>query len=149
MNLQKNIGRIVSAGLVAAAATLGFAGSAQAHTTSGCTVEPLKPIYAGTNSSGVKIIDYRMTVSCSAGRSAHITQQRYEEDGFLNPDDHLGTSTFSVRGTKLVHNKRTLVDTELGKEEVYQKIRFHVHSDNGVVSGNTGWHKSAVLSIYN
>ena len=145
--------RRIAAGIIAAAAlpiaAIAGAGTAQAHTTSGCTVEPLKPVYAGTNSAGVKIIDYRITVNCSSGRYAHITQKRYEEDGWLNPDDHLGTTTFTASGVTTLHNKRTLVDTELGKEEVYQTIRFHVHSNNGVVSGNTGWHKSAVLSIYN
>ncbi|MFT3833311.1 MAG: hypothetical protein QM711_08325 [Micropruina sp.] len=149
MTLTKNARRLVAGAIAAAALPVAIASGAQAHTTSGCKVEPLKPIYAGTNAAGVKIIDYRISVNCSPGRSAHITQVRWEEDGWPNPDDKLGTSTFSVRGVKTVHNKRTLVDTELGKEEVYQKIRFHVHSDNGVVSGNTGWHKSAVLSIYN
>lgn len=149
MTLKTSTRRLIAGGLIAAALPIAAAASAQAHTTSGCTVEPLKPIYSSTNSNGVKIIDYRISVNCSAGRYAHITQERYEEDGFLNPDDHLGTTTFTARGVVTLHNKRTLVDTESGQEEVYQRIRFHVHSDNGVVSGNTGWHKSAVLSIYN
>lgn len=149
MTLTKTARRIVAGAVIAAALPIAAAASAQAHTTSGCTVQPLTPIYAGTNAAGVKIIDYRITVNCTAGRSAHITQERWEEDSWPNGDDKLGTSTFSARGVQTLHNKRTLVDTELGKEEVYQKIRFHVHSDNGVVSGNTGWHKSGVLSIYN
>ncbi len=149
MTLTRNARRIAAGALAAAALAVTAATSAQAHSTSGCTVEPLTPIYAGTNSSGVKIIDYRISVNCSPGRYAHITQVRWEEDGWPNPDDKLGTSTFTARGVKTLHNKRTLVDTESGKEEVYQEIRFHVHSDNGVVSGNTGWHKSGVLSIYN
>jgi hypothetical protein len=145
--------RRIAAGAIAAAAlpiaAIAGAGSAQAHTTSGCTVEPLKPIYSYTNSSGVKVLDYRISVNCTSGRYAHITQERWEEDSWPNGDDHLGTSTFSARGVQTLHNYRTLVDGELGQEEVYQKVRFHVHSDNGVVSGNTGWHSSAVLSIYN
>lgn len=149
MTLKTNARRLIAGGLIAAALPIAAAASAQAHSTSGCTVEPLKPIYSYTNSSGVKVIDYRISVNCTPGRYAHITQERYESDSWPNPDDHLGTSTFTARGVQTLHNYRTLVDTELGQEEVYQRIRFHVHSDNGVVSGNTGWHSSSELAIYN
>ena len=53
------------------------------------------------------------------------------------------------RGVTTLNNYRTLVDGELGQEEVYQKIRFYVVSDNGVVSAWTGWHNSATRSFYN
>ncbi len=139
---------------VAAAATMPIlaAGTAEAHTSSGCTVEPMTPIFAGFNTAGTKLINYRVSVTCTGGRSVEITQERWESDGWPNPDDHLGTSTFnrtfSVTGSTTISNVRTLVDGELGNEEVYQKVRFRVTS-NGVTSPWTGWHSSAQLSIAN
>ena len=65
-----------------------MASPASANTSSGCTVTPLKPIFAGFNSSGVKLVNYRISVSCSANRTVSITQERYEEDGWPNPDDY-------------------------------------------------------------
>ena len=152
MTLNSKTRRIVAGAIAATAlpvAAIAGAGSAQAHTTSGCTIQPLAPIYHHTNSAGVKVLDYRITVNCASGRHAHITQKRYEEDGFLNPDDLVGTSSFTASGVTTLHNYRTLVDTELGKEEMYQKIRFYVHSNNGVTSAWTGWHKSGVRSFFN
>ena len=149
MTLSKTARRIAAGTIAAAAIGVAAATSASAHTTSGCTVEPRTPIYSHTQSNGVKVLNYRNTVNCQSGRTAYITQERYEEDGFLNPDDHVGTSTFSRRGVTTVNNYRTLVDTESGQEEMYQRIRFYVRSDNGVTSGWTGWHKSGVRAFYN
>lgn len=145
----KNTRRIVAGVIAAAALPIAAAGSAQAHTTSGCTINPLTPEYAYTQSNGVKVLNYKISVSCSSGRTAHITQERWEEDDWPNGDDHLGTTTFTQRGVTTLNNYRTLVDGELGQEEVYQKIRFSVVSDNGVVSAWTGWHNSATRSFYN
>lgn len=149
MTLSKTVRRI-AAGTIAAAA-LGIAAATNAHavSTSGCTATPLTPEYSHTQSNGVKVLNYKISVSCSSGRTAYITQERWEEDDWPNGDDHLGTSTFSARGTTTLNNYRTLVDGEIGQEEVYQKIRFYVVSDNGVVSAWTGWHTSAVRSFYN
>ena len=149
MTLTKNARRIAAGTIAAAALGVAAATNAHAHTTSGCTVEPLTPVYSYTQSNGVKVLNYRISVNCQAGRTAYITQERYEEDGWPNPDDHVGTSTFSARGVTTLDNYRTLVDTESGQEEMYQQIRFYVRSDNGVTSGWTGWHKSAVRSFYN
>ena len=149
MNFQKNARRLAVGIIAAAALPIAAAGSAQAHTTSGCTVNPLTPEYAYTQSNGVKVLNYKISVSCSAGRYAHITQERWEEDGWPNPDDKVGTSTFSQRGVTTINNYRTLTDGEIGMEEMYQKVRFHVHSDNGVVSGWSGWHTSATRGFYN
>lgn len=149
MTLTKNARRI-AAGTIAAAA-LGVAAATNAHavSTSGCTATPLTPEYAYTQSNGVKVLNYKISVSCSSERTAYITQERWEEDDWPNGDDHVGTSTFSVRGVTTLNNYRTLVDTEIGQEEMYQKIRFYVRSDNGVTSGWTGWHQSATRSFYN
>ncbi|WP_120522375.1 hypothetical protein [Arthrobacter celericrescens] len=147
--------RIISALAVSlglAGASLALSAPAQAHTAYSCTVEPLKPIFSHFNSSGVKVLDYRITASCSGSRSLYIQQERWESDGWPNPDDYLGTSYFSKylsAGTSTtIHNYRTLVDGEIGYEEVYQKIRFKVGS-GGVWSGWTGWHTSSQLSISN
>lgn len=152
MTRIKNARRIAS-GVIAAAvlpvAAIATASTASAHTTSGCTINPLKPVYSHTNASGVKVLDYRITVSCQSGRHAHITQRRYEADPWINPDDHVGTTNFTTSGVRTLHNYRTLVNTEPGKEEMYQKIRFRVHSSNGVMSAWTGWHNSGTRSFFN
>ncbi len=139
----------IAAVLVAASTAvlpIAAATSASAATSSGCTVTPLKPIFAGFNSSGVKLVNYRITVSCSSNRTVSITQKRYEEDGWPNPDDYLGTTSFSTSGVRTLNNVRTLVNTESGYEEVYQKVQFRVTS-GGVTSPWTSWQKSSVLSI--
>ena len=149
MNLQNNVRRIAAGAIAAAALPIAAAGSAQAVSTSGCTATPLTPEYSYTNTSGVKVLNYKISVSCSSGRTAYITQERWEEDSWPNGDDHVGTSTFSARGVTAQNNYRTLVDGELGQEEMYQKIRFYVVSDNGVVSGWTGWHTSGTRAFFN
>ncbi len=131
-----------------AAMSVAVAGSASANTSSGCTVVPLKPIFAGFNSSGVKLVNYRISVSCSSGRTVSIQQERYEEDSWPNGDDFLGATSFSSSGVTTLNNVRTLVDGELGDEEVYHNVRFRV-SSNGVTSPWTSWQKSAVLTIPN
>ncbi|NYD77326.1 hypothetical protein [Arthrobacter cupressi] len=140
----------VSLGLAGAGLALGT--PAQASTLYSCTVTPLKPIFSHFNTSGVKVLDYRITASCTSSRSLYIQQQRWEDDSWPNGDDYLGGTDFSrylSAGTSTtIHNYRTLVDGELGYEEVYQKVRFKVGS-GGVWSGYTGWQNSAVLSISN
>ena len=49
----------------------------------------------------------------------------------------------------LLHVKRTLPNTELGNEEMYQKIRFRVHFAGGFLTGWTAWEKSGVRSFSN
>lgn len=132
----------------AAAAPIALAAPASAATSSGCTVTPLKPIFAGFNSSGVKLVNYRIAVSCASNRTVTIEQRRYEEDDWPNPDDSLGTTTFTTSGVRTLSNVRTLVNTESGNEEVYQKVRFRVTS-SGVTSPWTSYEKSSVLSIPN
>ena len=152
MTLTKNARRIITGAVAAAAlpvAAIAGAGSAHATTASGCTISPYTPIYSYTNTAGVKVLDYKISVNCAAGRHAHITQERYEQDGWLNPDDLVGTSTFIGSGVTTLHNYRTLVDTEIGQEEMYQRIKFWVHSDNGVVSATTGWQNSGVRAFFN
>jgi hypothetical protein len=144
-----------------AAMTIGLAGgslamaapSQAAATNYACTVVALKPIFAGFNSSGTKLVDYRINVYCAADRYVYIEQQRWESDGWPNGDDHLGNSAFSrhlnsSNGWHTIHNVRTLVNTEIGDEEVYHQVR-HQEGAGGVWSPFTGWSNSPTTSMGN
>lgn len=152
MNLRNQTRRIVASGIVAATAAIGFAGSAQAVSTGGCTATPLTPVFSHLNASGDKVLRYTVRVTCAANRTVRIQQQRMEEDGFLNPDDLIGSDlfvrVFGPAGTRIITVTRNLPDTEWGKEEMYQRIRIQVTS-NGVTSPWTGWHESGVRSFSN
>ena len=143
---------VAALGLGMVAAPFALAAPAQAAGTSyACSVTPLKPVFAGHNSSGVKLVDYRIQVYCNTDRYINITQERWEQDDWPNGDDHLGTSYFSrhlnqYSGTVTISNVRTLVNGEIGNEEVYHKVRFQEGS-NGVWSPYTGWYYSGVTSM--
>ena len=145
---------VAALGLGMVAAPFALAAPAQAAGTSyACSVTPLRPAFAGFNSSGVKLVDYQIQVHCNTDRYINITQERWEEDDWPNGDDHLGTSYFSrhlnqYSGTVTIHNVRTLVDGEIGNEEIYQKVSFQEGS-NGVWSPYTGWYYSGVTSMSN
>ena len=151
---RRKVALLTAIGLGAVAAPFALAAPAQAAGTNyACTVTPLRPVFAGHNSAGVKLVDYQIQVRCSTDRYVNITQQRWEEDDWPNGDDHLGTSTFSrhlnqYSGTVTIHNVRTLVDGEIGNEEIYQKVSFQEGS-NGVWSPYTGWYTSGVTSMSN
>lgn len=117
MTLKKNTRRIAASGAVAAIAAIGFAGAAQAVSTSSCTATPYTPTYSYTNTSGVKVLQYKIQVTCSANRTATVEQYRMEEDTFS--DDTIGHTTynrsFSSAGTQYIYFYGTLPDTELGK----------------------------------
>ena len=152
MTLTKNTRRRVAGAIAAAAlpvAAITGAGNAQAATLAGCTINPLNPIYSYTNAAGVKVLDFRIAVNCAAGRHAHITQQIYEADPWPNPDDLIVTRTFVASGVTVLHSRVALPNTEAGSEEMYQRVRFWVHGNNGVVSATTAWQNSAVLTIAN
>ena len=150
MTLKKTTRRIAASGAVAAIAAIGFAGAAQAVSTSSCTATPYTPTYSYTNSSGVKVLLYKIKVTCSANRTATVEQYRMEEDTFS--DDEIGHSThvrsFTSAGTQYINFYGTLPDTEIGMEEMYHKIRLRV-SSNGVTSPWTGWQSSGVQAFYN
>lgn len=156
MNLRPTSRRIVTTALAAAAVALPLSIAApMAHastTSSGCTVSPLRPVFDHINSAGDKVLNYRVTATCNANRTVTIEQDRMEEDGWPNPDDLIGESTlsrtFSVYGSYTFNVLRTLPDTELGEEEMYQKVRFRVTS-NGVTSAWTGNENSPVQSFAN
>lgn len=152
---QSKLRRFVVGGLVAvaAAAPIALAGMpAEAATSAGCTVTPLKPVFAGFNSSGVKLVRYKVSVKCSADRTVTVQQHRYEDDKAPDKDDDLGASSFvrSFGSTKtiVVASQRALPNTENGNEEIYQRVRFRV-SSHGVTSPWTSWQNSGILSIPN
>ena len=92
MNLQQNARRLIAAGIVAATTAVGFAGSAQAVSSSGCTATPLKPVYHHHNAAGKKVLKYTIKVTCNAGRTITIYQERKEQDTFS--DDLIGKTTW-------------------------------------------------------
>ncbi|MBK7722120.1 MAG: hypothetical protein IPI32_07815 [Austwickia sp.] len=141
---------ILSATVTAVALPVILASPAQAVSIGGCTASPVRPYVVGLNPSGNKLVRYDVNVTCSPGRSVQLNQQVREEDTFT--DDTIVSRyvnrSFANGGTQQISYTRTLPNTELGDEEMYQRIRFRVTS-NGVTSPFTGWHKSAVRTIAN
>jgi len=145
--------RLIVGGLVAASAAVPLALAtmpAEAATSSGCTATPLKHVFAGFNSSGVKEVRYSVSVTCSGDRSITVEQRRY--DAVPSPDKYLGQSvlkhSFDKSGSVRISVTRALPETGPGNERMYQKIRFRVAS-HGVTSSWTSWQASPVLSIPN
>ena len=143
--------------VAATAAPLTLALPAEAATSSGCTVSPQKPVHAGFNSSGVKLVRFDVKIVCDPNRTVEVQQLRYEEDWgnwlFSDPDDGLGSRTFTRAfppnvGTITVGSTRTLPNTEDGNEEIYQKTRFRVTS-GGVTSPWTSYQRTAYVSMPN
>lgn len=128
-------------------------GAVPAPTAYACTVTPLTPEYSHTNAKGVKVIDYKVSVHCAKERYLNIEQQRWEEDDWPNDDDYLGKSNWEnehfVAGESYVYsNKRTLVDGEVGNEEVYQIVAFQ-EGLSDIWSPWSGWMTSGILDISN
>ena len=139
-------GRAAAIVLIGAALPFAAVATANASTSaSGCTVSPLLPVYDHTNSAGVKVIRYNMTVTCDAGRTIRVDQHVHEQDGGLNGDDHITSSArnrdFPSTDTVTMWLESPLPDTELGDEEMIQRVRFNVTS-NGVTSPWTAWEES-------
>ena len=149
------IRKLLAGGALAAAlvAPLGLATPAQAATSGGCTVTPLTPIFDGFNSAGVKLVRFRVKISCDAGRTVTVQQQRWEDDQHPDRDDSLGTVSFTrtfdgSRSTITVASRRTLPNTERGNEEIYQRVRFRV-SSNQVTSPWSAYENSRQASMPN
>jgi hypothetical protein len=109
--------------------------------------------YAYTNSSGVKVLKYRLKVHCSQERYVNFDQQIWEEDDWPNDDDHLATEYardehFAAGESYTYVSHWTLPDTESGQEEIYQRVIFQEGS-GGVWSPWYGWYESPVLAISN
>jgi hypothetical protein len=144
--------------LVAAAALavpVALAMPAQASTTSnGCTVTPHTPYHNGDfTASGLKRINYEVDVSCAAGLTVTIYQERWEQDPNQS-DDFIGSSTlvssFTAAGSTTRTVTATLPDTDDftdNYEEMYQRVRFEVTS-GPVTSPLTAWEYSGVRAIH-
>lgn len=128
-------------------------GALPAQAAYACTVTPLTPEYSHTNSAGVKVINYKISVYCAKERYLNIEQQRWEEDDWPNDDDYIGGTYWEnehfVAGESYVYdNKRTLVDGEVGNEELYQRVAFQ-EGLSDIWSPWSGWMQSGILDIPN
>ncbi|HEY7008660.1 MAG TPA: hypothetical protein VH395_06965 [Jatrophihabitantaceae bacterium] len=146
---------LTAAALIAPAA---LAAPAHASTTeSGCTVTPHKPTATGDlASNGQKEISYKLDISCSAGRSVYVTEERWENDNFSS-DDFLGSTPYNIHfnGTTTVTKNwvQALPTDGVGEgsdyAEVYESVSFYVVSDGNppVTSPSTWWEFSPTASI--
>lgn len=150
------IRRLLVAGALAAAVAAPLAVAATpasaATTSGGCTLTPLTPVFDGFTSAGVKIVKFPVKITCAANRTVTVLQSRWENDAYPDPDDNLGSVTFSRSFTDArtitVSSRRTLPNTENGNEEIYQRVRFRVTS-NGVTSPWTSGENSRQVSMPN
>ncbi len=142
----------LAAAALVAAASVAFAAPAQATTQSPCTVTPLKPSPKYNINTDKWTADYRVVVSCWQSRTVRIEQKRYEEDWdslwpiSTNADDYLGSTTFvryiPANTSVTLHNVRTVVNTESGAEEIYQKVRFRSAVSGGLPTDWTKWERT-------
>jgi hypothetical protein len=159
MELPMSFSRKVALALTGGAALampLAVAGSASASTSGGCTVTPLKPVFDHLNSSGDKVIRYDTKVSCDAGRSIEILDERRDQDNFSLDDfegskiydipfDSAGTVTESV--TAVLPDADSLAEGA-NTEEMYHAVGFQVTEDNGYVWPWTDWDDSPVVQFH-
>lgn len=128
-------------------------GAIPAQAANACAFTPYRPDYSYTNSSGVKVLKYRLKVYCSQERYVNFDQQIWEDDDWPNNDDHLVTEYardehFAAGESYTYVSYWTLPDGESGNEEIYQRVMFQEGS-GGVWSPWYGWYLSPVLSISN
>ncbi|MBV1850064.1 hypothetical protein [Catellatospora tritici] len=150
--------RLVRALAVAAALLTPIAlGAAPAHASTagnGCTVTPKTPYHNGDfTAAGLKRIAYEVDITCVAGVTITVEQQRWEEDPNQS-DDFIGDSdlvrAFPTADSITWTITATLPDTDDFTdmyEEMYQKVRFKVTS-GPVTSSFTNWERSAVRAIH-
>ena len=100
-------------GLGIASIPIALAAPAQANVTNyACSVTPLKPIFAGFNSSGVKLVDYRIQVRCYSDRYINITQERWEEDAGISPSTLAAEITALVCAAEMAERRRQVAILE-------------------------------------
>lgn len=128
-----------------------------ATTRDGCTVDPKTPYHNGSfTASGAKSINYEVQITCSAGRTVTVEEERLEQDsGFNGADDFIGMSDttrhFTTSTTVTWTITGALPDNDGGLDqysEMYQQVGFQVTTDSGVVGAWTNWEQSAVRSIH-
>ena len=142
-------------GLAALAMPLAVAGAASASTSTGCTVTPLKPVFDHLNSSGNKVIRYDTKVSCDAGRSIEILDERRDQDNF-SLDDFEGSKVYDLRfdsaDTVTESVQAVLPDADdwtegANTEEMYHSVGFQVTPDNAPAAPWTNWDDSPVVQF--
>jgi hypothetical protein len=142
-------------GLAALAMPLAVAGAASASTSAGCTVTPLKPVFDHLNSSGNKVIRYDTKVSCDAGRSIEILDERRDQDNF-SLDDFEGSKVYDLRfdsaDTVTESVQAVLPDADdwtegANTEEMYHSVGFQVTPDNAPAAPWTNWDDSPMVQF--
>jgi hypothetical protein len=142
-------------GLAALAMPLAVAGAASASTSTGCTVTPLKPVFDHLNSSGDKVIRYDTKVSCDAGRSIEILDERRDQDNF-SLDDFEGSKVYDLRfdsaDTVTESVQAVLPDADdwtegANTEEMYHSVGFQVTPDNAPAAPWTNWDDSPMVQF--
>ena len=142
-------------GLAALAMPLAVAGAASASTSTGCTVTPLKPVFDHLNSSGDKVIRYDTKVSCDAGRSIEILDERRDQD-YWSADDFEGSKVYNVpfdsAGTVTESVQAVLPDADdwtegANTEEMYHSVGFQVTPDNAPAAPWTNWDDSPMVQF--
>lgn len=157
---RRKIALIAAASLALTTVPFALAAPAQAATTKTvCTVQALKPEFAGFTRYGVKQVNYKIRVYCEKARDVNIKQERWEDDYTWAPpfdgNDFLGASSwkYHIRAgqTYIINNVRTLVDTEkYQNEEVFHKASIQEGSrDLQIWTDWSKWSVSANLSIAN
>jgi hypothetical protein len=147
--------RVAVVALVAASVPFASISSADASTSLwGCTVNPERPVWDHTNpANGRSVIRYDLTVTCAAGRTVEIDQHIHEQDGGVNPDDHIFSTVrsrhFSGSDTITMWWEKTLEAGEIGAEEMYQTMNFRVTMDDLSQSGWSSWEDSPVQAFPN
>jgi hypothetical protein len=130
---------------------------APAHATvssSGCTVNPLAPEFHNQwTTGGDKRIQYKVDVTCTAGLSITITQERWEADT-TSADDFIGssvlTNTFTTAGSLTRTVTATLPDADPwgdDNEEMYQRVHYTV-TNGPVTSPVTIWDYTPTVTFH-
>src|ERR1700749_426490 len=139
-------------GLAPLAIPLAVAGSASAATDARCTVTPLKPVFDHVNSNGEKVIKYETKVTCSAGRSIEILDERRDHDN-LSTDDFEGSNTYNLRFDSTTETVTKYVLAVLPDADGWgddngandPSVGFQVPEDNGYGWPWTNWDDSPVV----
>lgn len=117
----------------AAVLPVALAGPAQAaptqYTQNACTVTAGRPVSVVrfVNFRLVRQINYPVSVYCKYGRAVNLLQTFHEDDGAT--DQNIGRVSpplvWVAPGRTVSFNRyQPIVNTELGAEEVYQKVYF-------------------------
>jgi hypothetical protein len=151
---RRKIALIAAASLALTTIPFALAAPAQAATTKRvCTVEALKPQFAGYTIYKVTKVNYKIKVYCAKARDVLIKQERWEDDYTywppFNGNDFLGASSWNnyrveAGKTLIINNVRNLVNGEPGNEEVFHKAA--IREGSGDLDIWTDWSKWSVSS---